>query len=191
MNSGPKIKKDIDQDTNAFNINSEAAQEVARQLRLRNIGGIIVIDFIDMKSASYKAKILEIMQEAMKTDKAKHVILPISKFGLMEITRQRVKEQVTIDVAEDIVSNHAKVEEPLQIIDLIYNDLDRLNNHQSKSFLLYVHPFIYAFLKKGTLSFRMKWFSKTNKWIKLVQDSSLRLAEYKLLIQDSGEKAFK
>lgn len=191
VNSGPKIKKDVDQDTNAFNINSEAAQEVARQLRLRNIGGIIVIDFIDMKSASYKAKILEIMQEAMKTDKAKHVILPISKFGLMEITRQRVKEQITIDVAEDIVSQQAKIEEPLQIVDLIYNDLDRLNSHQSKNFLLYVHPFIYAFLKKGTFSFRMKWFTKTNKWIKLVQDSSLRLAEYKLLIQESGQKAFK
>lgn len=191
VNSGPKIKKDVDQDTNAFNINSEAAQEIARQLRLRNIGGIIVIDFIDMKSAAYKNQIFEIMQEAMKTDKARHVILPISKFGLMEITRQRVKEHVSIDVAEDIVANNAKIEEPLQIIDLIYNDLGRLNTLPNKNFLLYVHPFIYAFLKKGTLSFRMKWYTKTNKWIKLIQDSSLKLAEYNLLIQDTGDKAFK
>jgi ribonuclease G len=191
VNSGPKIKKDVDQDTNAFNINSEAAQEIARQLRLRNIGGIIVVDFIDMKSAAYKAKILELMQESMKSDKARHVILPISKFGLMEITRQRVKEQVMIDVSEPIVTEQAKAEEPLQIIEVIYNDLNRLNKHQPKSYLLYVHPFIYAFLKQGTFSFRMKWYAKTNKWIKLIQDSSLKLAEYKLLVRETGEKAFK
>jgi ribonuclease G len=187
VNSGPKVKKDVDQDTNAFIINTDAAVEIARQLRLRNLGGIIVIDFIDMKSQSNRNKILETMQEAMQTDKAKHVILPISKFGLMEITRQRVKEQVTIDVSEDIVNNKAKIEEPLQIVDNICNELERLSKHKEKSFLLFVHPFIYAFLKKGTLSFRMKWYAKTNRWIKLIQDSSLKLAEYKLQTLDGKE----
>ena len=187
VNSGPKIKKDIDQETNAFNINSDAAVEIARQLRLRNLGGIIVIDFIDMKSQSNKSKLLEIMQEAMKTDKAKHVLLPISKFGLMEITRQRVKEQVSIDVSEDIVNSKAKIEEPLQIVEHIYNDLERLSNNKEKSFILFVHPFIYAFLKKGTLSFRMKWYAKTNKWIKLIQDSSLKLTDYQIQTLDGKE----
>jgi ribonuclease G len=70
VNSGPKVKKDIAQDTLAFNINVEAAQEIARQLRLRDIGGIIVIDFIDMKAAEYKHKLYEAMLEAMKPDKA-------------------------------------------------------------------------------------------------------------------------
>jgi ribonuclease G len=187
VNSGPKIKKDVEQDTHAFNINVEAAHEIARQLRLRNIGGIIVIDFIDMKSQAYKNQLLDAMHDAMRTDKSKHVILPVSKFGLMEITRQRVKEQVTIDIAEPMINSRAKVDQPLQIVDNIYSELEELRNHPSKSFLLYVHPFIYAFLKKGTISFRMRWYYKTNKLIKLVQDSSLTLAEYKMLTSD-GEK---
>lgn len=187
VNSGPKIKKDVEQDTHAFNINVEAANEIARQLRLRNIGGIIVIDFIDMRSQAYKNKLLDVMHEAMRTDKAKHVILPVSKFGLMEITRQRVKEQVTIDVSEQVVNPKAKIDQPLQIVENIYSELELLRAHPAKSFLLYVHPFIYAFLKKGTISFRMRWYYKLNKWVKLVQDSSLRLAEYKMLTAD-GEK---
>jgi ribonuclease G len=187
VNSGPKIKKDIEQDTHAFNINVEAAQEIARQLRLRNIGGIIVIDFIDMKSQSYKNKLLDVMHEAMRTDKSKHVILPVSKFGLMEITRQRVKEQVTIDTSEPMVNSRHKIDQPLQIVDNIYSELELLRSHPEKSFLLYVHPFIYAFLKKGTLSFRMRWYYNIKKWVKLVQDSSLKLSEYKMMTTD-GQK---
>ena len=181
VNSGPKIKKDIAQDPLAFNINVEAAQEIARQLRLREIGGIIVVDFIDMKSAEYKHKLYEVMQEAMKPDKAKHVILPISKFGLMEITRQRMKEQVVIDTRDPLLHNNKyKVDQPLQIIDNIRAELFQLKTHSHKNFLLYVHPFIYAYLKKDTFSFRMYWFAKTNKIIRLIQDSSLYLGEYKL-----------
>ena len=161
--------------------NQEAAEEIARQLRLRDIGGIIVVDFIDMKSAEYKHKLYEVMQEAMKPDKAKHVILPISKFGLMEITRQRMKEQVVIDTRDPLLHNNKyKVDQPLQIIDNIRAELFQLKTHSHKNFLLYVHPFIYAYLKKDTFSFRMYWFAKTNKIIRLIQDSSLYLGEYKL-----------
>ncbi|MCB9032582.1 MAG: Rne/Rng family ribonuclease [Chitinophagales bacterium] len=182
VNSGPKVKKDVDQDTNAYNINLLAANEIARQLRLRNIGGIIVVDFIDMKSKQYKDKIFEAMQKAMKPDKAKHILLPISKFGLMEITRQRVKEEVSVDIADTKILK--SIEEPLQIVENIENELLFLRSSKTKNFLLYVHPFIYAYLRKGTLSFRMKWYTKTNKWIKLIQDSSLKLSEYKLIEQD-------
>jgi ribonuclease G len=184
VNSGPKIKKDIEQDTHAFNINVEAANEIARQMRLRNIGGIIVIDFIDMKSQSYKNQLLDVMHDAMRSDKAKHVILPVSKFGLMEITRQRVKEQVTIDTAEPLLNSKLKIDQPLQIVDNIYSELELLRSHPENRFLLYVHPFIYAFLKKGTLSFRMRWYYKINKWVKLIQDSSLKLSEYKMMTSD-------
>lgn len=189
VNSGPKVKKGIAQDTLAFNINVEAAQEIARQLRLREIGGIIVVDFIDMKSTEYKHKLYEVMQEAMRPDKAKHVILPVSKFGLMEITRQRMKEQVVIDTREPLLhgNNKYKVDQPLQIIDNIRAELYRLKTRAEKDFLLYVHPFIYVYLKKDYFSFRMYWYAKTGKFIRLIQDSSLYLGEYKLQTK-SGEK---
>ena len=189
VNSGPKVKRDVEQDTHAFNINVEAAQEIARQLRLRDIGGIIVIDFIDMKSSEYKHKLLEAMQEAMRPDKAKHVILPVGKFGLMEITRQRMKEQVSIDTREPLLhgNNKYKVDQPLQIIDNIEIELNRLKTHEGSNFLLYVHPFIYAYLKKDTFSFRMNWYAKIKKWVRLVQDSSLYLGEYKLVTKE-GKK---
>jgi ribonuclease G len=190
VNSGPKVKKDIAQDTLAFNINLEAAQEISRQLRLRDIGGIIVIDFIDMRSAEYKHKLYEAMQAAMKTDKAKHVILPVSKFGLMEITRQRMKEQISVDTREPLLHANSKykVDQPLQIIDNIQSELNQLKTHMEKYFLLYVHPFIYAYLKKGRISFRMKWYMKISKWVRLIQDSSLHLGEYKLVTKE-GNKA--
>ncbi|MFN8296087.1 MAG: ribonuclease E/G [Chitinophagales bacterium] len=189
VNSGPKVKKDVEQDTHAFNINVEAAQEIARQLRLRDIGGIIVIDFIDMRSGEYKHKLYEAMQEAMRPDKAKHVILPVSKFGLMEITRQRMKEQISVDTREPLLHGNSKykVDQPLQIIDNIESELNHLKTHTEKNFLLYVHPFIYAFMKKDTFSFRMKWYSKIGKIVRLVQDSSLHLGEYKLMTKN-GEK---
>ncbi len=189
VNSGPKVKKDIAQDTLAFNINVEAAKEIARQLRLRDIGGIIVIDFIDMKSADYKHKLYEAMQEAMRPDKAKHVILTISKFGLMEITRQRMKEQLSIDTREPLMHANSKykLDQPLQIIDNIQSELKQLKTHKENYFLLYVHPFIYAYMKKGRIPFRIKWFMKISKWVKLIQDSSLHLAEYKLITKE-GDK---
>ena len=173
----------------SFNTNVEAAQEIARQLRLRDIGGIIVIDFIDMKSSEFKHKVYEAMQDAMKPDKAKHVILPVSKFGLMEITRQRMKEQVMIDTREPLFhgSNKYKVDQPLQIIDNIRAELMQLKPHTEKNFLLYAHPFIYAYLKKDTFSFRMYWYAKTGKIIRLIQDSSLHLGDYRLMTR-SGEK---
>jgi len=189
VNSGPKVKKDVEQDTNAYNINVEAAQEIARQLRLRDIGGIIVIDFIDMKSAEYKHKLYEAMQEAMRPDKARHVILPVSKFGLMEITRQRMKEQVSIDTREPLLHTNSKykVDQPLQIIDNIHSELNHLKTHSAQHFILYVHPFIYAFMKKDTFSFRMKWYSKIKKWVRLIQDSSLSLGEYKLVTKEGKQ----
>ena len=189
VNSGPKVKKDVEQDTHAFNINVEAANEVARQLRLRDIGGIIVIDFIDMKSSEYKHKLYDAMQEAMRTDKARHVILPISKFGLMEITRQRMKEQVIVDTCEPMLHANSKykVDQPLQIIDNIKSELHHLKTHKESNFLLYVHPFIYSFLKQDTFSFRMKWYSRIKKWVRLIQDSSLSLGEYKIVTKN-GEK---
>ncbi len=181
VNSGPKVRKDIPQDEHAFNINCDAAREIARQMRLRDIGGIIVIDFIDMKSSELRHKLFEVMHEAMKPDKAKHVLLPLSKFGLMEITRQRMKQQISIDTTEPLLTNQKyKIDQPLQIIDAIKTDLRNLKEKKEKRFALFVHPFIYAYLNKGKVPFRMRSYVKYGKWVKLIQDSALTLSEYKI-----------
>jgi ribonuclease G len=183
INSGPKVKHDVEQDLNAFNVNSEAALEVARQLRLRDIGGIIVIDFIDMRSGEYKHKLLEVMQQAMAPDKAKHSILPISKFGLMEITRQRVREQLNIDTTEPR-SNTGRMESSLLLIDKIERDILSIPISGFSRCHLYVHPFVHAYLTKSWMKQTLSWYKKTNKWISIHKDSSLNLTEYRILDGD-------
>ena len=93
VNSGKFTSKTSQEDT-ALITNLEAAVEIARQLRLRNIGGIIVIDFIDMRKSAHKHKVLDKLREATKGDKAKIKIWPITKLGLIEMTRQRKRESL-------------------------------------------------------------------------------------------------
>jgi len=185
INSGPKVKTDIEQDLNAFNVNAEAALESARQMRLRDIGGIIVIDFIDMRSQEYKQKLYDVMQEAMANDKAKHSILPLSKFGIMEITRQRVREQLNIETLEPRVDTRGKMEASLLLLDRIERDINSIPLHGFKRYHLYVHPFVHAYLTKGIFTCTWKWYRSTNKWISIHKDSSLPLTEY-LLMDNNG-----
>jgi ribonuclease G len=96
VNSGHRQKSDSSQEVNALDVNMEAAIEVARQLRLRDMGGIIVIDFIDMHSADNRKLLFDKLKEEMKTDRAKHTILPPTKFGLVQITRQRVRPEMNV-----------------------------------------------------------------------------------------------
>jgi ribonuclease G len=172
VNSGPKVKNDVDQDTNAFNINSEAAYEIARQLRLRDIGGIIVIDFIDMKSQAYKNQLLDIMHQAMSTDKAKHALLPISKFGLMEITRQRVRTQIDINVNDNTLSSV----QPWDFVEKINQLLDTLENNST----IHLHPIIAAYFGVGKWQ-KWKRFFKYKKWITIMPDGTKDLFEYKIM----------
>jgi ribonuclease G len=177
VNSGPKINQRANQDENAFSVNQEAALEIARQLRLRDIGGIIVVDFIDMKSGELRQKLFQIMSEAMKDDKARHTILPLSKFGLMEITRQRVKPAMKIDTSEPNPDGNDRIESALLLIDKIELDILHLWAKHSK-LLLYVHPFIQAYLTKGIFSIKNKWCWKFKKRLTVYSDSSLNLLEY-------------
>lgn len=182
VNSGPKINQRADQDVNAFSVNQEAAIEIARQLRLRDIGGIIVIDFIDMKSGELRQKLFQIMSEAMKDDKARHTILPISKFGLMEITRQRVKPAMKIDTTEPGLED-SRIESALLLIDKLKLDVMSLwVNHSHLN--LYVHPFIQAYLTKGLISLKRKWEWKVKKRLKVYSDSSLHMFEYRITDKD-------
>ncbi len=179
VNSGPKINRTDDQDTNAFKVNKVAAKEIARQLRLRNIGGIIVIDFIDMKSNTYRSDLYKIMQEAMKPDKAKYSILPLSKFGLMEITRQRSSAELTIDTTEKAIKDNGRMESCLLIVEDISRDLALLME-DGKSKIIYVHPFVEAYLKKGIKSLQRLWSWKYKTWISIIADGSNDLTEYNI-----------
>ena len=157
VNSGNRVKLGDDQETNALEVNLAAADEIARQLQLRDMGGIIVIDYIDMQQAEHRQKLFEKMKAAMETDRAKHTILPLSKFGLMQITRQRVRPEMTVTTTETCPVCHGtgKAEAAILLIDKIEDKLEYLAKEKKARFVeLKVHPFIEAYLTKGWFSLR-------------------------------------
>src|SRR5690606_19005382 len=118
VNSGNRSNKANSQEDTALEVNLIAATEIARQLRLRDMGGIIVIDFIDMTNADNRQKHYNHLRDEMKDDRAKHKILPRSKFGLIQITRQRVRPEMNIETREENPDgiNGAEVEAPIGIV---------------------------------------------------------------------------
>ncbi len=182
VNSGQRISSDNTQEANALDVNMEAAAEIARQLRLRDMGGIIVVDFIDMAQAANRRALYEKMKEEMKKDRAKHNVLPPSKFGLVQITRQRVRTETSVETLEKCpaCSGTGKIKPSIIHTDEIESNLRYLIREQNeKSLTLRVHPFIYAYLTKGIFSHRMKWFFKYKKWIKMYPSTSYHLLEYR------------
>ncbi len=181
VNSGPKSNKQNQEET-AIRVNLETGKEIARQLRLRDIGGLIIIDFIDMRSGENKSKLFRAMKEYMRHDRAQHTILPLSKFGLMQITRQRVKPAVKIDTMEVCPScdGTGKINASSLITEDIERDLDYIMaNVPSAKLSLHVHPFVFAFLKKGMYNQQAKWYVQYRKWIKLISEPSYHLNKYK------------
>src|SRR4249919_1707983 len=162
VNSGYKSVGN-NQEQNALETNLEAAEEISRQLRLRDIGGIIVVDFIDMKLSENKRKLMEKMEEFMRPDRAKHAVLPISKFGLMQITRQRMKPEMNINTQEVCPSCNGtgKISSTLLLEDEIEKNLSYLITHKHSNLTLVVNPIIYAYLTKGFL-----WKKKISQWRK-------------------------
>ncbi len=181
VNSGHKIGEKTDQESQALTVNLESAAEVARQLRLRDIGGLIIIDFIDMKNPENKKILHKRMKESMEGDRAKHTILPLSRFGLMQITRQRVKPELKISTREVCPScqGSGKIKSSILISDEIENNFSYLTNEiNMKNLKLYVHPYIAAFLTKGFWSIQMKWMMQYRKWLKIYPNSDYALTEY-------------
>lgn len=181
VNSGNTAKARNDQETNALNVNLDAATEVARQLRLRDMGGIIVIDFIDMRSPENRKKLLQKMIDEMKSDRAKHNILPLSRFGLMEITRERVRPAMNINVAEVCPSckGTGEVQPSVLLIDEIENNLRYiLSEVKPSSLSLSVHPFVESYLTKGYPSIRTKWLLRFKKRIKIKPVNDYAMLEF-------------
>lgn len=181
VNSGNRSRTDTDQETNSYEVNVAAAKEIARQVRLRDMGGIIVIDFIDMQSAEKKQLLYEKMKEVMQNDRSKHNILPLTKFGIMQITRQRVRPEITVVTREKCPAckGTGEVKPTLLLIDEIETSLFSIvEKVKTKKLLLKVHPFIAAYLTKGFFPIRMRWNLKYGICLKIMALPSYNLLEY-------------
>ena len=190
VNSGNRSRTSTDQESNALNVNLLAADEIARQLRLRDMGGIIVIDFIDMAKAEHRTELYKHMREVMQKDRARHNILPLSKFGLMQITRQRVRPALDIATAETCPSCGGKgeVQPSLLFTDMLKDKIDYLvNTLKVNSFIMYVHPFVDAYLKKGIVSEYWKWRREFKRKFRILPDQSLNYLQYKVIDKDRNE----
>lgn len=191
VNSGNRSKNSTNQESNALDVNLRAADEIARQLRLRDMGGIIVIDYIDMAQADHRQALYDHMREVMANDRARHNILPLSKFGLMQITRQRVRPAIDIVTTESCPSCHGKgeVQPSLLFTDLLKDKIDYLiHSLKVTQFTMFVHPFVDAYLKKGLISEYMRWRIEYgyNKF-KILPDQSLAYLEYKVFDKKKNE----
>ena len=177
VNSGTIKNKEHSQEENASNVNLLAATEISRQLRLRDIGGIIIVDFIDMKNPEHKRQLYEHFKTEMSVDKARHKILLPSKFGLIQITRQRVRQQKELNTYEE-EPNNGIVEAPILTIERIVNEIYQILSTYKGKIFLHVHPFIASYLKIGFPSIRMKWFLKFKKWIIIIPRDAYKYLEF-------------
>jgi len=190
VNSGNRSNKAKNQEDTALEVNLIAATEMARQLRLRDMGGIIVIDFIDQTRAENRRKLFNHLRDEMKDDRAKHKILPPSKFGLIQITRQRVRPEIDIKTKEenpDGIINGSEVEAPIGLVQKITHDLEQLFKKDYKKVTLNTHPFIAAYLTKGFPSVRSKWFLDHKKWVKIQPRDAYTYLEYHFLDKDGNQ----
>lgn len=181
VNSGHRLKSG-GREEQALEVNMGAAAEIARQMVLRDMGGIIVIDFIDMDNSEDRTKLFDYMVQCMQSDRAKHTILPLSKFGLMQITRQRVRPVLDVPVDESCPVCHGKgtIGPSILTTDVLERKIEYLTavlGH--RKFILYVHPYIYAYIKQGFPSLVTKWKLRYSAGMRIVPDQSLAIMEYR------------
>ena len=181
VNSGNRSHSDNGQEANALDVNLGAADELARQLRLRDMGGIIVVDFIDMNLAEDRQLLYERMCKNMQKDRARHNILPLSKFGLMQITRQRVRPAMDVNVEEVCPTcfGKGKIKSSIIFTDQLESKIDRLVNKIGiKTFYLHVHPYVAAYINKGLVSLKRKWQMKYGLGVHIVPSQKLAFLQY-------------
>ena len=177
VNSGSK-KIYEDQEENAFQFNMLAADELVHQLRLRDIGGIIIVDFIDMDSKEHQQQLYEYVRKLMDRDRAKHNVLPLSKFGLMQITRQRVRPAVEVEVMETCPTcmGKGKIQPSILFTDHVQEECAYMEQHHGRGLKLHLHPYVYAFVSRGWLfSLKAQWRRKYG--VKVVENQSLGMLE--------------
>ncbi len=194
VNSGNRSKSVDNQETNALEVNLAAVDEIARQLRLRDMGGIIVIDFIDVHYQDNKNKVFERMKQVMEADRTKHSILPLSKFGLMQITRQRVRPQMDINTRETCpaCAGTGEISPSILLVDRIENTLDELvTKNNLKSVIIKMHPYVAAFVEKGLIhNIRRTWQKRHKCKVKIVPVSSYNFLEFRFFDQEEHRIRF-
>ncbi len=181
VNSGNRSKTNNNQEATALDVNLGAADELARQLRLRDMGGIIVVDFIDMTLAENRQKLYERMCHNMQKDRAKHNILPLSKFGLMQITRQRVRPSIDVHTEETCPTCFGKgtIKPSILFTDTLESKIDYLVNKLGiKKFTLHIHPYVAAYVNKGIISLKRQWQMKYGFGIKILPSQKLAFLQY-------------
>jgi ribonuclease G len=184
VNSGNRTKAEVNQEETAMEVNLAAAKEIARQLRLRDLGGIVIIDFIDLHKAQNRQTLHEEMTKLMATDKAKHTILPLTKFGLMQITRQRVRPVAVQDVTDvcPTCNGTGRVEPTVLLDKKIENQIQFLAEDRGVKFVeLRVSPYVASYLCRGLLSLRRRWAWRHKISLKVVADQSLGMIDVKYL----------
>lgn len=177
------VNTGIVEEKNNLDLNIIAATEIYRQIKLRDIGGIIVIDFIDMLELEHNKDLYYHFSELMKNDNAKYKILPPNNFGLLQLTRERVRREFNFKSEEKNPNNskYKKVDSPIEHIYRIESILQK-----GKNYILQTHPFIAAYIKKGFPSLQQKWFFKFKKWIKIIPRYSFKYLEYKIIDKDNN-----
>ncbi|MDR3272095.1 MAG: Rne/Rng family ribonuclease [Flavobacteriaceae bacterium] len=179
VNSGNVKTNQGTQEDNALFVNKLAATEIARQLRLRDMGGIIIIDFIDMIDSHHKKELYEHLREAMQKDKARHKILPPTKFGLIQITRQRVRPQKQMKTVDNPNANGV-VESPMALMDKIQTEIAETVDRTKGTLYLHAHPFVCSYLTKGWNSIRNQWFFKYKRRIKVIPRDAFKYLEFQI-----------
>lgn len=190
VNSGHRVNKENSQEENALTVNLEAATEIARQLRLRDMGGIIIVDFIDMHESANRKELYNKLKEEMSKDRAKHTILPASKFGLIQITRQRVRPETEVVIQEKCptCNGTGTIKSSSLLIDEIESNLRYLLLDQNENkVVVQVHPFIYSYLTKGFLSLRRRWQWKYHRRITVQEVKSFHIMQYNFLNKNGDE----
>lgn len=180
VNSGPNLSSASTNKEHALNVNKMAATEIARQLRLRDMGGIIVVDFIDMPNAEHRKNLYEHLKEEMKRDKARHKILPPSRFGLIQITRQRNRPEKQIETKEENPNATGEILAPIVVVERMEEAIRNFIQKEKGKLFLHVHPFVEAYLTKGLMSIQTKWYLKYKKWVTIIPRDSYKYLEYKL-----------
>ena len=183
VNSGNRSNKAKSQEETAMEVNLISSAEIARQLRLRDMGGIIVIDFIDQTKRENRKKLFDHFCQEMAKDRTKHKILPPSKFGLIQITRQRVRPEMIIKTNEANPNKELEVEAPILLVDKINTELNRIvknSRYKKGSIYIHVHPFVAAYLDKGLFSLKNKWSFNYKRIIKVIPRDSYLYLQYNL-----------
>lgn len=163
-----------------MDVNLAAAKEIARQLRLRDLGGIVIIDFIDLHKAQNKQALYDEMVKLMATDKAKHTVLPLTKFGLMQITRQRVRPVAVGEVSDvcPTCNGTGKIEPTILLEKKIENQISFLTQDRKQKFIkLVVSPYVASYLCKGFVSLRRRWEWRYKARIRIVADQSVGIVD--------------